>query len=239
MGVCSCVSARSNINTHTHAHTHNYTHQAAAAAILQRHSSSSSSAKKGKGRGRPCKVKDREKDSDTPSGGECPLDEDLAALKEGSLAEGKPGVGAEEPRAHLDISVGCLVKAQKEDGVFSDGVVARAEDNGDFRIHWDGDRCVWGEGRLGVFACVRAVIVVYWCIYVSLYVPFSVSESAHNIFCSFTCVLALCVRVYMCISTMHTCTCVYTREITDTSQTHTHTHTLSLSHTHTARQHGG
>ena len=105
-------------------------------------------------------MKDRGNDSDTPSGGECPLDEDLAALKEGSLAEGKPGAGAEEPRAHLDISVGCLVKAQKEDGVFSDGVVARAEDNGDFRIHWDGDRCVWGEGRRGVFAgwgvCARS-----------------------------------------------------------------------------------
>ena len=94
--------------------------------------------------------------------------------------------------------------------------------------------------------CVRAVIDVYGCTYVSLYVPFSVSENAHNICCAFTCVLslcvrvlALCVRVYMCISTMHTCTCVYTRKITDTSQTHTHTHTLSLSHTHTARQHGG
>ena len=85
--------------------------------------------------------------------------------------------------------------------------------------------------------CVRTVIDVYGCTYVSLYVPFSVSENAHNICCAFTCVLslcvrvlALCVRVYMCISTMHTCVLVCTHV---KSQTH-HTHT----HTHTARQHG-
>jgi hypothetical protein len=133
--VRACVHVSQHACAHTHIITHTRTrsHQAAAAAILQRHSS----AKKGKGRGRPSKAKDR----DSPSG-ECPLDEDLAALKEGALAEAKGGAGAEEPRAHLDISVGCMVKAQKEDGVFRDGVVARAEDNGDFRIHWDGDRCV-------------------------------------------------------------------------------------------------
>jgi hypothetical protein len=54
----------------------------------------------------------------------------LAELRDGSPWH-------EEPRAHLDIGVGCVVKAVGRDRDYRSGVVERAEDNGDFRIQWE------------------------------------------------------------------------------------------------------
>ena len=66
-----------------------------------------------------------------PAGQEtCPLDEELAALRDGSPWH-------EEARAHLDIGVGCVVKAVGRDRDYRSGVVERAEDNGNFRIQWE------------------------------------------------------------------------------------------------------
>ena len=87
-----------------------------------------------------------------PAGGQetCPLDEELAALRyalyllywykstntyaDAALRDGSPW--QEEPRAHLDIGVGCVVKAVARDRDYRSGVVERAEDNGNFRIQW-------------------------------------------------------------------------------------------------------
>ena len=87
-----------------------------------------------------------------PAGQEaCPLDEELAALRyavhllgwdkitntdaAAALRDGSPW--HEEPRAHLDIGVGCVVKAVGRDRDYRSGVVERAEDNGNFRIQWE------------------------------------------------------------------------------------------------------